>query len=206
MKIKFLLGFVILFISLYGFKYMRENNIVMPISSEGLLQIAEQVKGIVEKEYSQETGVVMEESSETQEEGGGGDEVLKEPDSAIPSELEAVEVVARRVPASAEKQVEKKGEENYLRSYGIKLNEDASPSVSYMKKCAVCHGNRGTGFNNGRELLGGGLVHMKESQIFTRLLDFQEGNLESVYMKEVLMGMDKAKLKAFSLEIGSFKR
>jgi len=77
-------------------------------------------------------------------------------------------------------------------------------SDAFKGKCSSCHGVNGSGFQNGRKLMGAKLFGQSEEEIYKKLSDFKSGRKENVIMKGLLLGMSDDDLKAFAKEIGEF--
>ena len=77
-------------------------------------------------------------------------------------------------------------------------------SQKYKSKCSSCHGVNGSGFQNGRPMMGPKLFGTSEKLILKHLVDFQEGRKENIVMRGLLLSLDKEALKEFAKEIGEF--
>ena len=77
-------------------------------------------------------------------------------------------------------------------------------SKAYKSKCASCHGVNGSGFQNGKPMMGPKLFGQTSEQIFKHLVEFKSGRKENVVMKGLLMHLDETALQEFSDEIGDF--
>ena len=77
-------------------------------------------------------------------------------------------------------------------------------SNAYKSKCSSCHGVNGSGFQNGKAMMGPKLIGQSEEKILKNLLDFKAGRKENIIMKGLLMSLDEDALKEFSIEIGQF--
>lgn len=77
-------------------------------------------------------------------------------------------------------------------------------SQKYKSKCASCHGVNGSGFQNGRAMMGPKLIGQSEAQILKSLIDFQDGRKENVVMRGLLLSLDREALGEFAKEIGEF--
>jgi len=72
-------------------------------------------------------------------------------------------------------------------------------SKVYRSKCASCHGVNGDG------IVGPKLYGQSESYVYSKLMDYRSGRLESAVMKGILLSIDDIGLKELSNEIGQFK-
>jgi len=77
-------------------------------------------------------------------------------------------------------------------------------SKAYKSKCASCHGVNGSGFQNGRKMMGPKLFGQSADTLYKDLLDFKSGRRENVVMKGLLIPLTKEDLKKFADEIGEF--
>jgi len=77
-------------------------------------------------------------------------------------------------------------------------------SQAYKSKCASCHGVNGSGFQNGKPMMGPKLFGQTSDEIFKKLVDFKAGRKENVVMKGLLLHLEEADLKTFADEIGEF--
>ncbi len=77
-------------------------------------------------------------------------------------------------------------------------------SQAYKSKCASCHGVNGSGFQNGKPMMGPKLFGQTAQKLYKDLVDFKAGRKENVVMKGLLMSLDENKLKELADEIGEF--
>ena len=77
-------------------------------------------------------------------------------------------------------------------------------SQAYKSKCASCHGVNGSGFQNGKPMMGPKLIGQSADEIFQKLVDFKAGRKENVVMKGLLIRLEEADLRTFADEIGEF--
>ena len=77
-------------------------------------------------------------------------------------------------------------------------------SDKYKRKCSSCHGVNGSGFQNGKKMMGAKLFGLKEESLLKSLRDFKAGRKENVVMKGLLMSLNDEDLKELSKEIGQF--
>jgi cytochrome c553 len=62
----------------------------------------------------------------------------------------------------------------------------------------------GSGFQNGKPMMGPKLIGQTSDEIFKKLVDFKAGRKENVVMKGLLLHLEEADLKTFADEIGEF--
>ncbi len=74
----------------------------------------------------------------------------------------------------------------------------------YKSKCASCHGVNGSGFQNGKSMMGPKLIGQTAEKLYKDLVDFKAGRKENMVMKGLLMQLSKEDLKRLSEEIGEF--
>jgi len=77
-------------------------------------------------------------------------------------------------------------------------------SQAFKSKCSSCHGVNGSGFQNGKPMMGPKLFGQTSEEIFQKLVDFKAGRKENVVMKGLLMHLEEEDLKKFADEIGEF--
>ncbi len=77
-------------------------------------------------------------------------------------------------------------------------------SNAYKSKCASCHGVNGSGFQNGKAMMGPKLIGQSEAKLAKDLIDFKAGRKENIIMRGLLMSLDEDALKEFAKEIGEF--
>ena len=84
-------------------------------------------------------------------------------------------------------------------------NAGAFPvSNEYKRKCASCHGANGSGFQNGKPMMGPKLFGQSAEILYKDLVEFKSGRKENVVMKGLLIPMNDEDLKRFADEIGEF--
>ncbi|MDD2789466.1 MAG: c-type cytochrome [Sulfurimonas sp.] len=79
-------------------------------------------------------------------------------------------------------------------------------SQEYKSKCASCHGANGSGFQNGKAMVGPQLFGQSAEKIYKSLSDFKAGRRENTVMKGLLLHLEDAELKTFADEIGDFPK
>ena len=77
-------------------------------------------------------------------------------------------------------------------------------SNEYKSKCASCHGVNGSGYQNGKPMMGPKLIGQSADKIFKDLVEFKSGRKENIVMKGLLMPLKEEDLKRFADEIGEF--
>jgi len=77
-------------------------------------------------------------------------------------------------------------------------------SNKYKSKCASCHGVNGSGFQNGKPMMGPRLIGQTEEKLFKDLVDFKAGRKENVVMKGLLLSLEQEDLRELAKEIGEF--
>jgi len=77
-------------------------------------------------------------------------------------------------------------------------------SQAYKSKCSSCHGVNGSGFQNGKKMMGPKLIGQSEETIAKDLIDFKSGRKENIIMKGLLMSLNEDDLRKFAKEIGEF--
>ncbi|WP_373035979.1 cytochrome c [Sulfurimonas sp.] len=77
-------------------------------------------------------------------------------------------------------------------------------SNEYKSKCSSCHGVNGSGFQNGKPMMGPKLFGQTEEEVYKKLIDFKAGRKENMIMKGLLIKLNDDDLKRFAKEIGEF--
>ena len=77
-------------------------------------------------------------------------------------------------------------------------------SREYKSKCSSCHGVNGSGFQNGKKMMGPKLIGQSADKIYKSLIDFKDGRKENMIMKGLLLKLNEEDLKRFADEIGEF--
>lgn len=77
-------------------------------------------------------------------------------------------------------------------------------SREYKSKCSACHGVNGSGFQNGKAMMGPKLFGQSEEKLYTDLIDFKAGRKPNIIMKGLLIKLQEADLKRLAKEIGEF--
>ncbi len=98
-------------------------------------------------------------------------------------------------------------EEDKIRALRNKAGNTASFKVSnnYRSKCASCHAADGSGLQNGKKLMGPGLIGQSEEKLYKDLVDFKAGRKENLIMKGLLINLSEEDLKEYANEIAQFK-
>ena len=77
-------------------------------------------------------------------------------------------------------------------------------SDEYKSKCASCHGVNGSGFQNGKAMMGPKIFGQSAQKLYKDLVDFKAGRKENVIMKGLLISLEEEDLKRIADEIGEF--
>ena len=77
-------------------------------------------------------------------------------------------------------------------------------SQEYKSKCSSCHGVNGSGFQNGKAMMGPKLIGQSAEKLSTDLIDFKAGRKENMIMRGLLLKLSKEDLKRIADEIGEF--
>ncbi len=78
-------------------------------------------------------------------------------------------------------------------------------SLEYKRKCSSCHGVTGSGYQNGRKMMGPKLFGQSEAELYKKLSDFKAGRTENLVMKGLLIKNTDKDLKRLAKEISEFK-
>jgi cytochrome c553 len=108
--------------------------------------------------------------------------------------------------AKAEEKDDRQKENDKLNALRDKAGNAGAFKVSqeYKSKCASCHGANGSGFQNGKKMMGPKLFGQSSEEIYKNLIDFKSGRKENVVMKGLLIPLNEEDLKRFADEIGEF--
>jgi len=77
-------------------------------------------------------------------------------------------------------------------------------SQEYKSKCSSCHGVNGSGFQNGKAMMGPKIIGQSAEKLYKDLTDFKAGRKENMVMKGLLLKLSKEDLKRLADEIGEF--
>jgi len=101
---------------------------------------------------------------------------------------------------------DRKKEDDKLNALRDKAGSASAFKVSnaYKSKCASCHGVNGSGYQNGKKMMGPKLFGQSADTLYQDLLDFKAGRKENVVMKGLLIPLTKEDLRTFADEIGEF--
>jgi len=112
------------------------------------------------------------------------------------------EAVSRQV----EEKDDRKKENDKLNALRDKAGNASAFKVSsaYKRKCASCHGVNGSGFQNGKAMMGPKLFGQSADAIYKQLIEFKSGRKENVVMKGLLIPLQEEDLRRFADEIGEF--
>ena len=77
-------------------------------------------------------------------------------------------------------------------------------SQEYKSKCSSCHGVNGSGFQNGKAMMGPKIFGQSAEKLYKDLVDFKAGRKENMIMKGLLIKLTEEDLKRLADEIGEF--
>ena len=77
-------------------------------------------------------------------------------------------------------------------------------SQEYKQKCSSCHGVNGSGFQNGKKMMGPKLFGLTADKLYKDLTDFKAGRKENMIMKGLLRKLSEEDLRRIADEIGEF--
>ena len=77
-------------------------------------------------------------------------------------------------------------------------------SQEYKQKCSSCHGVNGSGFQNGKKMMGPKLFGQTADKLYKNLTDFKAGRKENMIMKGLLRKLNEEDLRRLADEIGEF--
>ncbi|SFV57142.1 hypothetical protein MNB_SV-6-692 [hydrothermal vent metagenome] len=115
-------------------------------------------------------------------------------------------MAANASSSQAEEKDDRAKENDELNALRNKAGSVAKFDVSedYDRKCSSCHGIDGSGFQNGKKMMGPKLFGQSADEIYQKLVDFKSGRKENVVMKGLLISLNEDDLRAFADEIGDF--
>ncbi len=108
--------------------------------------------------------------------------------------------------AAPEEKSDREKEDEALSALRDKAGNAGAFKVSqeYKSKCSSCHGANGSGFQNGKAMMGPKLIGQTAEILYKDLLDFKAGRKENMVMKGLLLQLNKDDLKRLADEIGEF--
>lgn len=77
-------------------------------------------------------------------------------------------------------------------------------SSDYKGKCSACHGQDGSGMQDGKKLMGPKLYGQSADKLYKDLIDFKDGRKENVVMQGLVINTSEQELRKLADEIGSF--
>ena len=113
---------------------------------------------------------------------------------------------AQNVVATPKEKSDREKEDDKLNALRDKAGNVGAFKVSraYKSKCASCHGVNGSGFQNGKAMMGPKLIGQSEEKLTKDLIDFKAGRKENIIMKGLLISLSEDDLKEFAKEISEF--
>ncbi len=110
------------------------------------------------------------------------------------------------VSAAPEEKSDREKEDDKLSALRDKAGNAGAFKVSqeYKSKCASCHGVNGSGFQNGKPMMGPKIIGQSAEKLYKDLIDFKAGRKENMVMKGLLLQLSKEDLKRIADEIGEF--
>lgn len=108
--------------------------------------------------------------------------------------------------AVVEEKSDREKEDEELKALRDKAGSISAFKVSneYKSKCASCHGVNGSGFQNGKAMMGPPVFGQSEEEVYASLVEFKSGRKENTVMKGLLMNLEDEDLRRFAKEIGEF--
>lgn len=197
MNKKVIIGLVILIASLAGFKYLRDNELIMEFRKEDIMKLVEQVSKTSQEKESDN----LNQKTQNQE------IKITTPGVKIVGTQDEQKILVKEGEYKEEllKKEEISGQEGYLKRNKIAINENANPSYEYLRLCGKCHGYKATGYNNNRELMGPGILHYSSTSLYETLMDYKHGVLQGEIMTKTVESIEPMKLREISEEIQEYK-
>ena len=108
--------------------------------------------------------------------------------------------------AAPEEKSDREKEDEALSALRDKAGNAGAFKVSqeYKSKCSSCHGANGSGFQNGKAMMGPKLIGQTAEILYKDLIDFKAGRKENMVMKGLLIQLSEEDLKRLADEIGEF--
>jgi len=108
--------------------------------------------------------------------------------------------------AIAEEKTDREKENEALSALRDKAGNAGAFKVSqqFKSKCSSCHGVNGSGFQNGKKMMGPKLIGQSADILYKDLIDFKDGRKENLVMKGLLMKLNEEDLRKLADEIGEF--
>lgn len=116
------------------------------------------------------------------------------------------ETTAKQSVASAKEKDDRKKEQDQISALREKAGNVGAFKVSHMykSKCSSCHGVNGSGYQNGKPMMGPKIIGQSAEKLFKDLVDFKDGRKENMVMKGLLLRLSEEDLKKLADEIGEF--
>jgi len=114
--------------------------------------------------------------------------------------------VAQTTTQAVAEKSDREKEDEALRALRDKAGNAGAFKVSqeYKSKCSSCHGVNGSGFQNGKPMMGPKLIGQTSDSLYKSLTDFKSGRKENMVMRGLLLQLSKDDLKRLANEIGEF--
>ena len=114
--------------------------------------------------------------------------------------------VANAKSANIEEKDDRAKENDELTALRNKAGSISAFDVSedYDRKCSSCHGINGSGFQNGKKMMGPKLFGQSSDELYKKLSDFKAGRKENAVMKGLLIPLNEDDLRVLADEIGEF--
>jgi len=108
--------------------------------------------------------------------------------------------------AAPEEKTDRQKEDEALGALRDKAGNAGAFKVSqeYKSKCSSCHGVNGSGFQNGKPMMGPKLIGQSAEKLYKDLTDFKAGRKENMVMRGLLLKLNEEDLKRLADEIGEF--
>lgn len=116
------------------------------------------------------------------------------------------QTTAKQSAVAPEEKDDREKEKDQINALKEKAGNAGAFKVSHMykSKCASCHGVNGSGYQNGKPMMGPKLIGQSAQKLFKDLVDFKDGRKENMVMKGLLIRLSEEDLKKLADEIGEF--
>ncbi|MBL0721558.1 MAG: hypothetical protein JJV88_03135 [Sulfurovum sp.] len=116
------------------------------------------------------------------------------------------DIVANTNTTKIEEKDDRDKESDELNALRNKAGTVSSFDVSedYDRKCSSCHGINGSGFQNGKKMMGPKIFGQTSNELYQKLIDFKSGRKENAIMKGLLIPLNNEDLRVLADEVGDF--
>ncbi len=116
------------------------------------------------------------------------------------------QATAKQSVATPQERDDRQKEQDQINTLREKAGNASAFKVSqeYKSKCSSCHGVNGSGYQNGKPMMGPKLIGQSAETLYKDLIDFKDGRKENMVMRGLLLKLNEDDLKRLADEIGEF--